>query len=295
MFQLSQWIAVVAGIATLGLALGGCSEAPEPDETAGDGEEIAAARGAGTNVAVPAVRAETQALIDAYTADVLTSLKRSADFLAAQQTVGFLTDVAFDVVQANGQLLEFGGTRDVLMRRPDRLRIESVDADGGVKQLFFDGKSILVDIPTEDVYVRMERPGTLYAALDYLVEDLGAPAPLEDFMSENFATGVEDRIVSGFYVQRVMLGDSVCAQLAWRTEAVDVQLWIQEGEEPVPCRLVITYKNAEGHPEFAADFHGWNFAPEADDDMFTFTPPKTAERLQVRTFIRELRDDMEGK
>ena len=295
MFQLSQWIAVVAGIATLALALGGCSEAPEPDETAGGGEEIASAREASTDVAVPAASAETQALIDAYTADVLTGLKRSADFLAAQQSVGFLTDVAVDVVHSNGQLLEFGGTRDVLMRRPDRLRIESVDADGGVKQLFFDGKSILVDIPTEDVYIRMEKPGTLYAALDYLVEDLGAPAPLEDFMSENFATGVEDRIVSGFYVQRVMLGDRICEQLAWRTEAVDVQLWIQEGEEPVPCRLVITYKNAPGQPQFAADFHHWNFAPDVDDELFTFVPPESAEQLPVQALVRELRDDLEGK
>ena len=72
----------------------------------------------------------TEARIDAYTADLLTSLKRSADFLAAQKSFSFQTDIAFDVVQANGQVLEFGGTRDYLMRRPDRLRIESVDADG---------------------------------------------------------------------------------------------------------------------------------------------------------------------
>jgi hypothetical protein len=181
------------------------------------------------------------------------------------------------------------------MRRPDRLRIESIDGGGEVKQLFFDGKSILVDMPNEDAYARIERPGTLYAAMDYLVEDLGVPAALDDFTSENFAAGVEDRIVSGFYVQRVMLGDQICEQLAWRTSTVDVQLWVREGDEPVPCRLVITYKQVQGHPQYAADFHHWDFAPDVDDELFIFAPPESAEQLQVQALVAELRDDREGK
>jgi hypothetical protein len=303
MNQWTQWIAVVTGIAFLGMLGAGCSEAPEPDAAAVNAEDLDVVSDAAAEARVEeatavsglAVSPETQARIDAYTADLLTSLKRSADFLAAQESFSFRTDIAFDVVQANGQVLEFGGTRDYLMRRPDRLRIESIDDDGGVKQLFFDGTSILIDMPNEDAYVQVEKPGTLYAAMDYLVEELGAPSPLEDFTSENFAAGPADRIVSGFYVQRVMLEDRVCEHLAWRTKDVDVQLWVQEGDEPVPCRVVITYKKAEAHPQFAADFHLWDFAPDVDDELFAFTPPESAERLQVQSFVRELRDDMEGK
>ncbi len=303
MNQWTRWIAVATGIALLGMAGIGCPEAPEPDAAVANAKDLnvvsEAAAGARVEEAAAAsgnaVSPETQARIDAYTADLVISLKRSADFLAAQESFSFQTDIAFDVVQANGQVLEFGGTRGYLMRRPDRLRIESIDDDGGVKQLFFDGKSILIDMPNEDAYVEVEKPGTLYAAMDYLVEELGAPAPLEDFISENFAAGPTDRIVTGFYVQRVMLGGQICEHLAWRTQHVDVQLWVQEGNEPVPCRVVITYKKAEAHPQFAADFHLWNFAPDVVDELFVFTPPESAERLQVQSFVRELRDDMEGR
>jgi hypothetical protein len=303
---MNQWtrtIAFATAIAFLDLAGAGCSEAPEPDAIAAhaDGLEVVPEASAKARVAEAAdalghaVSPETQARIDAYTADLLTSVKRSADFLAAQESFSFQADIAFDVVQANGQVLEFGGTRDYLVRRPDRLRIESVDDDGGVKHLFFDGTSILIDMPNEDAYVQVEKPGTLYDAIDYLVEELGAPSPLEDFTSENFAAGPVDRIVSGYYVQRVMLGDRICEHLAWRTEDVDVQLWIQEGDEPVPCRVVITYKKAEAYPQFAADLHLWNLAPDVDDELFAFTPPESAERLQAQAFARDLRDDMEGK
>ena len=236
-----------------------------------------------------------QARIDALTADAVKSLKRSADFLAAQKSFSFETDVSFDVLQSTGQMLEFGGTRDVLIRRPDRLRVESVDRSGDVTQIFFDGQSILIDMPKEDAYMKAEKPGTLYAALDYLVEDLGAPAPLDDFVSENFAAGLAGKIESGHFVENVMLDDHSCEHLAFRGNEVDFQIWIQRGEVPVPYRLVITYNRAEGHPQFTAAFQGWNLSPKADDEMFTFTPPESAERLQIQALAGELRDQMEGK
>jgi hypothetical protein len=292
-----QWIrsmaAAAAAIACLSLVTAGCSESSAPTDVAPEVEADVRVKEA-TKTPAPSVTPETQARIDAYTADVVTSFKRSADFLAAQNSISFQADVVYNVLQANGQMLEFGGTRDFLMRRPDRLRIESIDRDGEVTQFFFDGESILIDMPNEDAYVQIKRPGTSYAAMDYLVDDLGAPAPLEDFTSENFAKGAEERIKSGFYVQRVMLDDHICEQLAWRTEKVDVQLWVREGEEPVPCRVVIIYKNARGRPQFAADFQNWNFSPDVDDEMFTFVPPESAERLQAQAFVRELRDEMEG-
>jgi hypothetical protein len=294
MIQSIRWGTTAVAFAFLMLVGSGCSESHEPADIAPDVEAESRVQEA-TDAAVRQVSAETQARIEAYTADAVASLKRSADFLAAQQNISFRADVAYGVLQSNGQMLEFGGTRDFLMRRPDRLRIESIDRDGGVTQFFFDGKSILIDMPNEDAYVRIEKPGTYYAAMDYLVDDLGAPAPLEDFTSKNFAEGPVDRIESGFFVQRVMLDDQICEHLAWRTEEVDVQLWVREGEEPVPCRVVITYKKAEGHPEYAADFHDWNFAPEVDDELFTFTPPESAERLQAQAYIRELRVELEGK
>jgi hypothetical protein len=299
MLQWSRRLTITAGFAILGIVLlGGCSEAPEKPDVAPEAvaeSRVEEATKAPDQDANAAARARTQARIDAFTADVVASVKRSADFLAAQESMSARADVAYGVLQPNGQMLEFGGTRDFLMRRPDRLRIESISRDGDVKQFFFDGKTILIDMPGEDAYFRIERPGTSYAAMDYLVEELGAPAPLEDFTSENFGAGVEERIRSGFYVQRVMLDGHICEQLAWRTEAHDVQLWVREGEEPVPCRVVITYLNAEGHPQYAADFHDWDFAPDVDDELFAFTPPESAEQLQAQAFVRELRQDVEGK
>ena len=71
----------------------------------------------------------------------------------------------------------------------------------------------------------------------------------------------------------------MCDHLALRGEKEDVQVWIARGDEPVPRRIVITYRQIEGQPQFWAQFTDWNFSPELPDTTFTFAAPEGATRV----------------
>ena len=58
-----------------------------------------------------------------------------------------------------------------------------------------------------------------------------------------------------------------------------MQLWIAQGDQPLPRRLVLTYKKAEGQPQFWAQFSDWNLSPEVPDSLFVFTPPEGAAKI----------------
>jgi hypothetical protein len=73
--------------------------------------------------------------------------------------------------------------------------------------------------------------------------------------------------------------------LAGRTETVDYQVWITEGAQPLPLRVVLTYKNAEGQPQFQAHFSDWNLSPEIQDSQFAFAPPEGARKI---SFLAQL-------
>jgi hypothetical protein len=78
-----------------------------------------------------------------------------------------------------------------------------------------------------------------------------------------------------------------CDHLAARTAGgVDFQVWVAQGSEPLPRRIVITYKDEKGQPQFWADLSKWNSAPDVSDALFAFTPPSGAERIQ---FLAEVR------
>jgi hypothetical protein len=82
-------------------------------------------------------------------------------------------------------------------------------------------------------------------------------------------------------VETTTLTDVPCDHLAARTSrGVDFQVWVAQGSEPLPRRVVITYKNETGQPQFWADLSNWNLAPDISDALFTFTPPDGAERIQ---------------
>jgi len=69
--------------------------------------------------------------------------------------------------------------------------------------------------------------------------------------------------------------------LAVRTKDVDFQIWIARGKEPLPRRIVMTYKNFRGDPQFRADFTNWNLSAKGVIGPFTYTPSKNTEQVPM--------------
>jgi len=251
--------------------------------------------GGAAGSAKPDREAEIQARIEANTAAATALLEESANFLTAQQKFAFEARTGFDVVQKNGQSLTFFEGRKALVRRPDRLRVEADEADGDERIFRFDGKQISVDLPVDNAYVAIEKPGTLDEMIAYFVEDLGLANPLDDFYMTSFFSGAKDEILTGFYVDEVTLGSRQCHHLAFRLNDVDLQVWVEDGDRPLPCSLVITYKHEPGHPQFWAQFVDWDLSPRAGDEKFEFSPAKGAERLSIQSVVKEIREDSEAK
>ncbi len=231
---------------------------------------------------------EAEARIEALTHDAMDSLHRAADFLASQSRFRVVADVTFDVVQPDGRSIEFGGRREVTIRRPDRLRMTRVRRDGDTRSLYFDGSTISIDLPGQNAFVQLDHPGTLYAAVDHLVENLGAPFALSNLISENLAAPFEGQVTSSYYAGTTEVAGRTCEHLSYRLADVDLQLWIEEGDRPLIVRIVISYKNAEGRPQFRATLREWDLAPETPDALFEFEPAEGSERLVVESIFGEV-------
>jgi hypothetical protein len=51
---------------------------------------------------------------------------------------------------------------------------------------------------------------------------------------------------------------------------------------------VLTYKNAEGDPQFRAQFSDWNLAPEIREAQFAFTPPQGARKIAFAAQVTQV-------
>lgn len=209
-------------------------------------------------------------------AKVLQSMARH---LAGLQSFTVDFRAGYDVVQATGQKIEFGESRVVTMVRPDRLRVEEVSSDGTRDLALFDGKTVTVMNADANAYAQAPQPQPVDDALVYFVRDLRMRMPLALLLTTRLPDELSQRVKSIDLVEREDIDGVPVHHLAGRTDAVDFQFWVTEGDHPLPLRIVLTYRDAEGQPQYWANFTHWNTSPTIADGTFRFLRPAGARQI----------------
>ena len=106
-------------------------------------------------------------------------LEAMANSLAKTQRLSVTIDCTYDVLQESGEKIEFGERRVVVLRRPDRARIDVTRRDGSRRGgLRFDGTQLAVFDLDQKVYATVSEPGTVDGAFDHFVDELNMRLPL---------------------------------------------------------------------------------------------------------------------
>jgi hypothetical protein len=79
-------------------------------------------------LSVPVHAQQTSAPNPEIEEQAMAVLERMAELLTQAQRFSVTVDTGFDVVQDSGQKIEFGETRQIELRRPDRVRSRTVSA-----------------------------------------------------------------------------------------------------------------------------------------------------------------------
>ena len=153
--------------------------------------------------------------------------------------------------------------------------------------MIFNGKDLTVYTADKNVYATVARQGSLDQVIKYALEDLKIRVPLAVMLLSTLPSALDNLVVSADYVETTTITDVPCDHVAARSSrGVDFQVWVAQGSQPLPKRVVVTYKEEPGQPQFWGDLSSWNLAPELSDALFTFTPPEGADRIQFLTEVR---------
>ena len=199
-------------------------------------------------------------------------LMRMADFIA--KTRSFSVDVksGYDVYEETGQKIEFSETRTIILSRPGSLRVDRQESNGDKSALLFDGKVITMSNPGHNVYAQTPKQGSIDDAIAYFVRDLGMKLPFSTLLQTTAPQELDRRTKTLDYVEKTSIFGAPAHHLAGSGEDIDYQVWVADGDRPLPQRLVLTYRNEKGQPQFRAQFFNWNLAPEAPASLFAFVP-----------------------
>ncbi len=206
-------------------------------------------------------------------------LREMSEYLKTAREFTFHADVSYDSVLTSGEKIQYGGTADVSVRRPDRLHVE-YRGDERQSQIIFDGRTFTVYDAAVNVYAVTEVPAEIGAATDRMVEQYGFSVPIADLTYADPYSTLTESVQAGSLVGRHSVDGTPCHHLAFSQEAIDWQIWIEDGPRPVPRKLLITYKEEPGSPQYTARLSGWDFQPRISDHYFQFHPPAGADEIE---------------
>jgi hypothetical protein len=226
-------------------------------------------------------------------------LRKATQFLEALPSFEVEGTQVYDVVQASGDKIQFSARRRTLVRRPDRVYVETQFDDDSAHQAWYDGSKLLRYTPSANTYTEIPAPGTIDEMLDYLELELGVALPLADLLYSDLSH-LEEAPLDSSYIGESNAGGVPCDHLAFIGETVNWQLWIQREGDPLIRKVVIDYKDVDREPQFTTHLHEWRLSPELPDSAFTFQPPAEAERIRTipvrgrgRMTEIEIKEDME--
>lgn len=202
--------------------------------------------------------------------DARALLKAMSDYMGAQQAISFAYDSSLAVVTSDLQKIEFASSGTVTLNRPDKIRIARTGGFAEV-EVVFDGNQLSILGKNLGKYVQVPAPGTVEQLIDRL-RDRGIQAPGADLLLENVNDALMEPVVDVKDLGSGIINGEECNHLAFRTESVDWQIWISMGEDPHPCRYVITSKLMALAPEYRVDVHDWKAGADVATDDFAFDP-----------------------
>jgi hypothetical protein len=210
------------------------------------------------------------------------------DYMAAQKDMAFRYDASLDVVTKEGERLQIAFSGRVALARPDRI---AATRTGGFADMetVFDGKTLTILGKNKNIYLQLPVPGSVDQLVDVLHNQYNRPLPAADLLLTNAYAELMTDVTEGKDLGSGVIGGSECDHLAFRAKEVDWQIWIAQGNRPLPCRYVITSKQVAGHPAYTITFSDWQTGTAAAEGAFAFKAPAGAKQITLEE-LKALKD-----
>jgi hypothetical protein len=208
-------------------------------------------------------------------------LKKMGEFLAKLPSFALEAEETFDELP-DGQLRrQLTNVRRIAVERPNHV---AADATGDTlnRAAWYDGRTITVLDKENNVYATVEAPATIDATFDKLQDDYGVVLPLADLLYADPYAVLTAGVTYGRYLGIHLAAGVPCHHLAFSQPTIEWQIWIDAGDKPLPRKLVISYVDEPGEPQYSATIRRWTLDAKVPEGLFIFEAPEGAQKVDAQ-------------
>lgn len=210
-------------------------------------------------------------------------VRQMSDRLSRVTALAIEADEAYDEVPADAPRQQLTSVRRVAMRRPDRL-VGDASGDALNRSFWYDGRTFSALDREQNVWASGAVPPTIDEALDWVFDQTGTVIPLADFLYANVYDRLMGKVQRGVYLGIHEAAGVPCHHLSFEQATIDWQIWIDAGPDPLPRKLLISYKTEDEVPQYSVTIRKWNVEAKVPETLFRFAPPEGAKRVEVSAF-----------
>jgi hypothetical protein len=222
-------------------------------------------------------------IIEQYALD---RLKQMSDKLTSAKSFTYRSNSFIELQAVTGQFLTFFVDADVALQRPNRLRV-NVAGDVSSFQIYFDGTKVTAYDPEKNLYAVSGQITTMNDMLDFVMNKAQMNFPAADFMYSDPYAVMTKNLTHAIVVGPSRVNGVACEHFAYMEPGINWEIWIESGENALPLRLAMTYKQVPNFPRFLVEFSDWNLNPKLSTDTFVFKIPANAKLIEFGTYAAE--------
>jgi hypothetical protein len=228
-------------------------------------------------------KAEMNAASTALQPEAKAAIERMGTYLRSLTSFEVVAEGYSEEVLDDGEKITFPGKLTYQMVAPNKLFAE-ISNDRKQRRLYFNGEKVTVYAPRVNYYADFDFKGTIREMMAAADDKYSVDFPLQDL----FLWGKPETPMptSGFWVGPERVGDVKVDHYAFRQPGVDWQVWIAQGDKPLPMRIVMTNTDDESRPQYGARL-SWQPDITITSDRFTFVPNDKAARIKIEPNPRE--------
>jgi len=222
-------------------------------------------------------------------ADAKRLFKAMSDYMAAQKVISFDYDADLEIVTTDLQKITLASSGKAILDRPDKIRATRTGGFADV-ELLFDSKTLTILGKNANRYAQIDIPGTIDHLIDELRRTYNMPLPAADLLMADVYDQLMPEVIDIKDLGSGVIAGVECDHLAFRTDKVDWQIWIAQGDRPYLCRYVITSKLMAQGPQYTIQVRNWKTGNEVTADDFSFKNPTNAQKIDFKDLPE--RDEM---
>ena len=215
----------------------------------------------------------------------LRVLERMSGFVAGAK--GLAYDAVTETVEVAGDGLptRLRAEARVAARRPDRLYVDIL-SDEVHRRVTLVGRRVRLHDVLADAYAVAEAPGGVEETLDLLEAKLGVFVPLGYVLRRDPLASIMEGVLELSYGGLDDVAGISCHYLAARQDDMAWEVWIEDGAQPVPRKLVFHFADEGGTTTYTALVEAWVFDPHLPDEGFAPPVADSAREVPLREMSR---------